>query len=63
MSDLEEFRQETPRMAEENCPQSMRTPMPDESPWGGRNPTFKNPDTKLWLDRMVENAGRPRLAG
>ncbi|MGC6512646.1 MAG: acyl-CoA dehydrogenase family protein [Parvibaculales bacterium] len=55
MSDLEEFRQETRAWLEENCPHSMRTPMPDdESPWGGRNPTFKNPDTKLWLDRMVE---------
>ena len=32
----------------------MRTPMPeDETVWGGRNGTFKNPDSKLWLDRMA----------
>jgi alkylation response protein AidB-like acyl-CoA dehydrogenase len=32
----------------------MRTPMPDtEMPWGGRNGTFPNPDTKVWLDRMA----------
>jgi alkylation response protein AidB-like acyl-CoA dehydrogenase len=33
----------------------MRTPMPDdEVVWGGRNATFKNPESKLWLDRMGE---------
>ncbi len=32
----------------------MRTPMPaDESPSGGRKVKFKNPDTKLWMDRMA----------
>lgn len=50
---LEAFRKETRDWLEANCPASMRTPMPeDETVWGGRNPTFKNPDSKLWLDRM-----------
>jgi len=53
MSDLEKFRAETRAWLEENCPPSMRTPMPeDETCWGGRNPVYKNPDTKLWMDRM-----------
>lgn len=55
MSALEEFRAETRAWLEENCPQSMRTPMPErEMPWGGRNASFPNPDTKLWMDRMAE---------
>lgn len=37
-----------------NCPASMRVPMVgDESVWGGRNPTWKHPDQKLWMDRMA----------
>lgn len=52
---LEEFRLETRKWLEANCPPSMRTPMvDDEVVWGGRNATFKNPDSKLWLDRMAE---------
>src|SRR5690606_19206433 len=32
----------------------MRTPMPeDEVVWGGRNAVFKNPDSKIWLERMA----------
>lgn len=55
MDNLETFRQETREWLEENCPQSMRTPMPErEMPWGGRNAEFPNPDTKVWLDRMAE---------
>ena len=55
MSDLEQFRADTRAWLEENCPQSMRTPMTaDEAIWGGRSATFKNPDSKLWLDRMAE---------
>jgi alkylation response protein AidB-like acyl-CoA dehydrogenase len=26
----------------------------DEIVWGGRNPSFKNPDGKLWMERMAE---------
>ncbi|MBA3069306.1 MAG: acyl-CoA dehydrogenase [Hyphomonas sp.] len=52
---LEAFRLETRKWLEANCPPSMRTPMPDdEIVWGGRNATFKNPESKLWLDRMGE---------
>lgn len=52
---LEEFRLEARKWLEANCPPSMRTPMKDdEIVWGGRNATFKNPDSKLWLDRMGE---------
>lgn len=52
---LESFREETRAWLEENCPESMRTPMPaDETPHPGRRATFKNPETKVWLDRMAE---------
>ena len=54
-AELEKFRETTRVWLEENCPASMRTPMPDaEVVWGGRNARFANPDAKLWLDRMVE---------
>lgn len=50
---LEAFRKETRDWLEANCPASMRTPMPEsETVWGGRNATFKNPESKLWLERM-----------
>lgn len=54
MSDLEVFRQETRTWLEENCPNSMRTPMTseDDTVWGGRKETYNNPDAKLWLERM-----------
>ncbi len=48
---LEAFREEVRGWLEENCPESMRTPMPaDESPGGGKRAQFKNPDTKVWID-------------
>jgi alkylation response protein AidB-like acyl-CoA dehydrogenase len=52
--DLEAFRTETRAWLEANCPPSMRTPMTgeDDAVWGGRNYEFKNPETKLWLERM-----------
>ena len=55
MSNLDQFRAECRDWLEENCPASMRTPMvPEEAVWGGRNATFANPDSKLWLDRMAD---------
>ena len=52
--DLDAFRAETRAWLEANCPPSMRTPMPeDESVWGGRNAQYRNPDAKVWLDRMA----------
>ena len=54
-ADLAAFREDTRAWLEENCPASMRTPMPDsEIVWGGRNAEFKNPDSKIWLERMGE---------
>ncbi len=50
----DDFRKSTRAWLEENCPPAMRTPMPeDEIVWGGRNPVFKNPDSKVWLERMA----------
>ena len=55
MQDLETFRADTRAWLEENCPASMRTPMPEnETVWGGRRATFANPDSKIWLDRMAD---------
>lgn len=55
VDELETFRAETRNWLEENCPPSMRTPMKDdEIVWGGKRGTFKNPESKLWLDRMGE---------
>ncbi len=52
---LEEFRLEVRKCLEENCPASMRTPIPDdEVVWGGQNAVFRNPDSRLWLERMGE---------
>lgn len=52
---LEAFRAETRAWLEENCPPGMRTPMPDEERvWGGKNPEFKHPEAKIWMERMVE---------
>jgi alkylation response protein AidB-like acyl-CoA dehydrogenase len=58
MSDLETFRTETRAWLEANCPPSMRGDADaldddDNSIWGGRKATFKNPQRKLWLDRMA----------
>ncbi len=54
MQTLAAFRQSTRAWLEENCPASMRTAMEeDEVVWGGRQAEFKNPDSKLWLERMA----------
>ena len=68
MSELADFRTEIRAWLEENCPDSMRTVMPaDEMPSGGRRTQYKNPDTKLWMDRCAEHGytvpGWPREAG
>jgi len=52
---LDAFRENTRSWLEENCPLSMRTPMPDgEVVWGGTRERFSNPDSKIWLERMAE---------
>ena len=54
MASLATFRAETRGWLEENCPPIMRTPAPaDETVWGGREPTWKFPEQKLWMDRMA----------
>ncbi len=51
----EQFRSDVQEWLEENCPPSMRTATPeDEVIWGGRNELYKNPDSKIWLERMAE---------
>lgn len=55
MTNLDDFRKETREWLQENCPRSMRKPGSEaETVWGGRNETFVNPDSKLWLERMGE---------
>jgi alkylation response protein AidB-like acyl-CoA dehydrogenase len=52
---LDAFRQDVRHWLDQNCPASMRTPMPpDEMPGGGKRARFKNPDSKRWLERMAE---------
>jgi acyl-CoA dehydrogenase len=55
VSDLEQFRRETRAWLEENCPQSMRTPVKgfDDFYSGGRKPEIEHPDQKVWCDRMA----------
>ena len=52
MGNLEKFREEVRVWLEENCPPSKRGDAPIEAVWGGRREVFKNPETKLWLERM-----------
>ena len=58
MNDLDKFRDNTKQWLDENCPPSMRNgadpKIPVDEVWGGRNAEYKNPDSKLWLDRMGE---------
>ena len=58
MSDLENFRVEIKEWLDKNCPSTMRAGAPADTPidevWGGRKAVYKNPDSKLWLDRMGE---------
>lgn len=56
MTDLTQFRADTRAWLAANCPPSMREPVRSDKDvtWGGRHPTYANPDQKLWLDRMAE---------
>ena len=56
MEQLEKFREETRRWLEENCPRSMRKPVwgDDEVVWGGRRAVYKDPDSRVWLERTAE---------
>ena len=54
--DLTDFRLETRKWLEENCPISMRGPVTDAKQlyWGGRNGKFNSEDQKVWFERMLE---------
>jgi alkylation response protein AidB-like acyl-CoA dehydrogenase len=55
MAELAAFQQEVRGWLEANCPESMRTPMPEgETVWGGRREKFVAPGSKIWLERMAE---------
>lgn len=54
MAEIDTFRAETRAWLEANTPPSMRTALSEvESPRGGRRAEWRNPDSKLWLDRMA----------
>ncbi len=55
MSDMENFRQETRKWLDNNCPPMMREPMrsEDDACWGGRNVVFQSDDQRIWLERMA----------
>jgi hypothetical protein len=56
MQNLEEFRKEVKEWLDKNCPPSMRSgadpSIPVDEVWGGRKAEYKNPESKIWLDRM-----------
>lgn len=55
MGNLDEFRSDLRTWLATNCPESMRTPMPEgEYPGGGRRAQYKNPDIKIWMNRCAE---------
>jgi acyl-CoA dehydrogenase len=55
---LEKFRLETREWLENNCPESMRGPVPgmDAHSWGGRHSAFQSEDQKIWFERMRDKA-------
>ena len=54
MGVLEDFREETRVWLQENCPESMRlSESEEEMIGGGTKQEYKNPDAKVWLDRMA----------
>jgi acyl-CoA dehydrogenase len=53
MSTLQEFRTDTRRWLEANCPASQRQPIrKEEQIWGGRRRQFPSADAKTWFERM-----------
>ncbi len=52
MSELQSFREETRAWLEENCPPGARGP--GEVSNGSTKIVIQDPDTRLWLERMVE---------
>lgn len=55
MNSLDQFRQETRKWLEDNCPESQRQPAsPRSLNYGGRNASFESEEASLWLRRMAE---------
>ena len=55
MADLDSFRGEVRAWLETNCPDSMRTDMPeDEIVWGGRKQNWFRPEAKQWMELMAQ---------
>ena len=58
MNNLDKFREDTRDWLDKNCPPSMRNGADPKTPidevWGGRNAKYKNPESKIWLERMGE---------
>ena len=56
MNELDNFRQEVKDWLKQNCPSSMQNGADPKTPvdevWGGRKAVYKNPDSKIWLERM-----------
>ena len=51
---LDSFVTEVDTWIEENCPKSMRTPMPvNEQVWASSEIQFPTADSKIWFDAMV----------
>lgn len=54
MSDLTAFKAECKEWIAANYPESLKEPAGEaDAVWGGRKAVYKNPDSKLWLDRMA----------
>jgi alkylation response protein AidB-like acyl-CoA dehydrogenase len=55
MAHLDDFRSQTRSWLTANYPPSLSEPLTseDDMTWGGRRAVYKNPDAKLWLDRMA----------
>jgi acyl-CoA dehydrogenase len=55
VADLEQFRAETRRWLDDNCPPSMREPITaDEMVWAGTQIEFTTADQQRWFERMRE---------
>jgi len=56
MNQTDSFRQQVRQWLEDNCPESMRSPLSSEADlcWGGRHFEFHSEDQRLWLERMAE---------
>jgi alkylation response protein AidB-like acyl-CoA dehydrogenase len=49
------FREEARSWLQQNCPPSIRTPVPaNEFVGGGRHASYRNPESKQWLEVMAE---------